>query len=812
MRRLALSLNPLWHGKLPIRLTTTLVRGRWVAVEIAEEALFAEDIRNGINLFLGAGFSILAKNGGGAYLPDGKALQAALVEELSLSDFADLDLQSLYAVAIQTDRDRVRDVVKNLLTVKSYDDRYDVLRNLNISSIYTTNIDDLIYLIFAPQAGSQSKALHDSVLYSAPRIPGDVINYVPLHGCVRHDDREFIFTPGQIASAFASDRESWYVFQRELQRRPTLFLGYGVKDAGVLQALHGNPVDNVNRWILIRETSDSARRIFESLGFKVIVGDTIGILDYFSKGINTNGVQTVGPVRSHPYGSIPRFDEAAQRPVKTFFLGGEPEWSDAYSAQIVKRKVLSQAKNKILSGKNLILVGVPLSGKSTILKQLAVDLSQTRDCIYFDRLSEPVANELVAASIGLSKKTLVFLDDILESRGPLLKLVESKRFQFVGAETSFYFDSVSFRPPLNEFVVESTSEVYPADRQRILDSIPESIKRNSYVEPASLYDSEEVGLFESLQQHVYDENLRIRFRDKLRAFEEHDKPAFDLYIMACYISACRTIASFDMLYMFIDKKNKTYGDVYSIVSTIDDFLTELELVDDPHQDYFSVRSSGLSRIALDEVSNQAFGRMFERFHAAVPTNVIPDFGIFRRFAYDNDYARRAFPVVKDGKRFYERLISTSDNPYDYQHGAVYLSKMRMFKEAFEWIDKAISMSRKKIFPIRNSHARILFEANIDVVRLDPDNSIAKSGIVESMKVLEDCILNDPRRSYHLIRFSDQCMQYVQVYNDRNAYDWLHMARRLLREALKEAALPGSREAYNQAKFRRVLGQVEQRIS
>jgi hypothetical protein len=771
-----------------------------MAISLAEEALFVEDLRNGVNLFLGSG----------EFLPDGKTLQAALVGELNLSDFSELDLQSLYAVAIQTDRDRVRKVVRDLLTVHTYDQRYNALRNLNISSIYTTNIDDLIYLIFAPKAGQASKALHDSVLYSAPRVPAEVINYVPLHGCVRHDDREFIFTPGQIASAFAADRESWYVFQRELQRRPTLFIGYGVKDAGVLQALHGTPVDNVNRWILIRESSDSSRRLFESLGFKVIVGDTAGLLDYLAAH-STDDARSIGRVRRHTYGLIPRFDEAAQRPVKTFFLGGEPEWSDAYSGQIVKRRVVSQAKNTILAGKNLILVGLPLSGKSTILKQLAVDLAQTRDCIYFDRLSEPISGELVAESAAQSGKTIVFLDDVLESRASLLKLVESGKFQFVGAETSFYFDLVNFRPPMNDFVVESTSEVHPADRQRILDSIPESIKRHVHVEPGSLYDSEEVGLFESLQRHVYDENLRLRFRDKLRAFEEHDRQAFDLYIMACYISACRTIASFDMLFMFIDSKKKRYTDVYDIVSRIDDFLTELELVDDPHQDYFSVRSSGLSRIALDEVSNQAFGRVFERFHSAVPTNVIPDFGIFRRFAYDNDYARRAFPIAKDGKRFYERLISTTDNPYDYQHGAVYLSKMRRFKEAFEWIDKAISISRKKIFPIRNSHARILFEANIDIVRADPENATAKAGIVESMKVLEDCILNDPRRSYHLIRFSDQCIQYVQVYDDKNASEWLNTAKRLLREALKEAAVPGSREAYNQAKFRRVLSQIEQRI-
>lgn len=79
--------------------------------------------------------------------------------------------------------------------------------------------------------------MHDLSMYGAPRQPSQVAQFIALHGNVRHEDADYLFTPGQISSAFASDRQTWYVFQRELQARPTFFVGYGMRDAGVLQAL-----------------------------------------------------------------------------------------------------------------------------------------------------------------------------------------------------------------------------------------------------------------------------------------------------------------------------------------------------------------------------------------------------------------------------------------------------------------------------------------------------------------------------------------------------------------------------------------------
>src|SRR5208283_5750468 len=96
------------------------------------------------------------------------------------------------------------------------------------------------------------------------------------------------------------------------------------------------------------------------------------------------------------------------------------------------------------------------------------------------------------------------------------------------------------------------------DRQAILDSIPTSLRRPNYRSDLTIFDdTSDIGLFESLQRHVFDEKLRQRFREGLREFERRDQEAFDTYIMACYVAEFRSIVAFDMMYVFSRRANKT---------------------------------------------------------------------------------------------------------------------------------------------------------------------------------------------------------------------------------------------------------------
>lgn len=213
-------------------------------LKVLEAGLLKADLSKPLNLFLGAGFSTLAKNAVSETLPVGDALKALLVKRFELQAYSALDLPSLYAILLADRRNDLREFLTSVFTVTEYDPSYDALRRLKVSHLYTTNIDDLPFHIFDARQGELGRILHDVYLYGAPRQVDAVVQYVPLHGSVRHEDADFLFTSGQMSSAFASDRQTWYVFQRELQGRSTVFLGYGMRDAGVLQALHDSAAKN----------------------------------------------------------------------------------------------------------------------------------------------------------------------------------------------------------------------------------------------------------------------------------------------------------------------------------------------------------------------------------------------------------------------------------------------------------------------------------------------------------------------------------------------------------------------------------------
>lgn len=153
----------------------------------------------------------------------------------------------------------------------------------------------------------------------------------------------------------------------------------------------------------------------------------------------------------------------------------------------------------------------------------------------------------------------------------------------------------------------------------------------------------------------------------------------------------------------------------------------------------------------------------------------------------------------------------ADNPYDYQHGAVYMSKLKQHTIAFDWIDRALSKSGGRIFVIKNSHAVILFEANIEIYRADQQDQTALDGLRQSMEVLERLIEQDSWRRYRLLRFADQAKKMAAINLTDEVRRWLESAKSKLKLSLSEAQRSGSRESYNEKKYQRLLREIDQAL-
>src|SRR5262245_15017214 len=108
---------------------------------IENEHTFKAAARTELNLFLGAGFSILAHDQDGKALPLGAQLHEELLSFFKMPQRRHLDLSQLATILESTDRQRFTDYLTRRFTVGTYDPAYHAIKSLRLAAIFTTNID-----------------------------------------------------------------------------------------------------------------------------------------------------------------------------------------------------------------------------------------------------------------------------------------------------------------------------------------------------------------------------------------------------------------------------------------------------------------------------------------------------------------------------------------------------------------------------------------------------------------------------------------------------------------------------------------------
>lgn len=451
-------------------------------MEIQNEDLFIDAISNGINLFLGAGFSVLAKAGDKA-LPTGDDLKNELIDHFNRVKPSKLSLAQLCQIISSTQRDEFYRYIKSRFTVTDFAPEYSNLERIYISSIFTTNIDDLIPKIFS----LSDKYYINDILLRGPVIAGSsAIDYIPLHGSLSHGDERYDFSPLEISSSFSRDQDKWYGYIVRIQDTPTLYWGYRVDDAGVLQALGKSPLGERKRahsWVVLRNKDTEAAEYYSSLGFQIIIADTIELLKYFGEfpeKKNSSSRQTLFGKRFPEYG-IPALTTIPVRSINEFYLGAEPTWYDIYSGKIHETSYFISAKNIISGKKHLVLIGGAVTGKTTLLRQLATQTTGFGVLLYIEEIT-PEKARLICREIDTEDiPVIAFIDNAADASEAIQIMVKSKNFKIVAAERDYMFDSVAHRFPSAQFEILDISFLKPIDIQAIENRIPAGIDRRPYV-------------------------------------------------------------------------------------------------------------------------------------------------------------------------------------------------------------------------------------------------------------------------------------------------------------------------------------------
>jgi len=744
-------------------------------MQIENRNAFDHSMRKGINLFLGAGFSVLAENIDGRSLPVGSELKSDLESRYNKSSFS---LGSLCTIIESTQRDSLQDYLRYRFTVHVYDSRYLVLPRINIEAIFSTNIDDLIYKIFND---SVECYINDINNYGPVFGDSKSVDYIPLHGNVKSESSNLRFRDLDVASAFASDSRRWNYLKSRILKKSTLFWGYGIQDSGALQSLSEIEKDNSlkkDMWAVVYPGKDvtETTEYFHALGLHVITATTEELLDYFEEiscDIIDNSYNKLEPTSLlFPDDCIPGINTTPSRPILDFFLGEPPRWSDIYSGQITETSYLAKCKDAVLSKKHVAIIGLPASGKSTLLMQLASSIDVNKHKIFIEQLSVQKAEYINRLTRNIEGELLIFIDRFADDiNGPAL-LEMNPKVQMVCSDRDHNFDIVTNKIRIDSWEVINITELSSQDIQKLRDTIPQRLKRDrkTYYNDMSLY--------EFIESSISAPTLVQRFRGVLTDLEKRDDKLLQLLLMMTYLDKCRVPISMDVIVAFLGNQLENFMEAYTKIEQLGSLIKEKASVEfvsfneEAIQDYFQTRSQVIANAIWTNAKPKMLAEMLYQFNETMSPIRIPRYHIFKRNGNDSEIVLKAFPNVEEGKKYYEWIISQNNDAYLYQHYALYLMKKKQFKEAFINIDKAISIAGFRNWTIKNSHAVIMFKANID----NPENPEARESLDKSMQTLTKCYKNDYRKPYHIITYADQAMKFWTAYGDESAMVYLKQAK------------------------------------
>ncbi|MDT3641142.1 hypothetical protein ROM51_21540, partial [Cronobacter sakazakii] len=105
-------------------------------MNIDNQPLFEHSLKSGINLFLGAGFSVEASSKAGR-LPVGNDLKDELLDHFKRRKPSSLDLPQLCQILSSSSKRELKDFFITRFTVTEFNNLYKGIENIKIKSIFT---------------------------------------------------------------------------------------------------------------------------------------------------------------------------------------------------------------------------------------------------------------------------------------------------------------------------------------------------------------------------------------------------------------------------------------------------------------------------------------------------------------------------------------------------------------------------------------------------------------------------------------------------------------------------------------------------
>ena len=731
------------------------------------EALFVSLVSNyGMNLYLGAGFSVYADNEAGEKLPLGNEINKHLIDVFGLKTNREYTLSKSCQKIKKDNKDALERLLKETYRVKSFDKMYTGLCRLPIKNIITLNIDNLVERIYEDE--SSTKIIADNNI-TGPLEKNNVVNLYKLHGSVTYPmGSDMSFTDKELTDLFVREPGLFNTVSLKLSSAPTLFWGTSFGDNDSLELICHSEIYSKSatpKWIVVYPLDNVEDTIedLEDLGFNIVVADTKELMEYLcslSFAASTKVKKYV--YREYRENFPANFicneleHSSVRRPVMDFFSGAEPVISDILSSNVKRTSYFNQILQTIFSKRVTLITGIPGCGKSTLLMQLAFGKEIDGRKFWFNSIIKQEAEKLVKL-VKDDKNVTVFLDNLYSNVDAFEVLKGSSNIKLVLAERALNYEYVKRFLSISSDAIVDVSNLAASDIQNICLSM----NKSSSDAIALMEKNENISLLEIVFFASTNAQIKERISGYIKDLAEFkdEKLKIDLlelYTLVNYTSSCGIPATMDMLYFYFGDLIENYEDIIYALKKMNKIIVETtdeELKIDESQDYLIMRSKLFAEKSIFLIPPEIFAHVLEKFLDKVSPHAIYRYDIFKRKAYDADFTRRAFSKTR-GIQFYEKLLLQNSNPYVRHQYSIFLQRKGDINLAWEQIDRAHTECQKKIFSIANTHAIIMFEKNMAVeAKNEKELDIQKNTIGRSFSTLEYCLSQDIRVSYHALTYA-----------------------------------------------------------
>lgn len=752
-------------------------------MEIQNENSLIHAMKTGINVFVGAGFSLYAYDKKKQNLPSGNGLADELK---SMFNVKAASLSMISTILQRKAKTEFKAFLTERFSVDSYESFYNNLNLVNVKSYFTTNIDNLIPKIVSAE---NSKRFINDLLVNGENADANRINYLPLHGCVENPENEYVFDVQSLATTFGNNPRIWSYLSNACEKNPTIFLGYSYSDNSVIQALSSyRTFENAQKekWILLYNPTDDQIEFYEALDFTIIKGEIKEFLELLPNILDNEELSgkknEEEEIRDIFKSNLVPLDNRNQvsRPIIDFFRGQVPIWSDILSNKIYRVSYYKQIQDSIYNqNRQTIVIGAPVSGKTTLAMLLAYNVQFEGVKLMYSGLTLSKVDFILKILGNL--KALIFVENFTDNIEAFLKLSQAKNITVVGVDRSQFYSTVSHMLTPQMFDIINVTELSDNDIQGVFNSVPVEIKASSMKtkrKSKDIYAADSI--YEFVIRNIKGQNIVERYKKIIHDLEHDDSNLMEFLLLCAYMHKCRVPLSIEVAYSyFSDIYNYQY--VLEMKDELEDMLSEFEGSNDlldSSIEYYYPRTYFIAEAILKYSSPLLLKKIMSKVIDNVPKYLIYNFKTFRKFAFDSLLTAKAFVDWKDGMDFYKSAyLYDNENPYVLQQGALFLSKKKQYQEAFKWIDKAINSTNDKYFSIRNSHAIILFDANYELEL----NNMVEEQLDRSMEILHKCYHDDSRKIFHAIVYADQAERYFIKVNSEKTINYLQQAKKWLKE-------------------------------